>query len=280
MSPVRRGWWVFATALCAAILAGCAADVFRTPLERADALAADHGWNRSVISAGLYDLTIYEAARPVSSDTLTIYIEGDGNTFVNRYQPSADPTPRRPSVLALAVLHPDDAAAYVARPCQYTAASPGRNCRDARLWVLERYGEPVIASVSRAIDVLKGRAEAVRVVLVGQSGGGAVAVLVAARRDDVARIVTLGGNLDHATWTRLDGLTPLTGSLNPVDVARDVQHIPQVHYVGAEDDVVPPAVARAYAARMTDRSNTRIVVLDGVDHDCCYVDMWPALLVR
>jgi hypothetical protein len=44
-----------------------------------------------------------------------------------------------------------------------------------------------------------------------------VASLVAARRHDVVRLVTVAGNLDHLAWTTLHGVSPLTGSLNPAD---------------------------------------------------------------
>jgi pimeloyl-ACP methyl ester carboxylesterase len=118
------------------------------------------------------------------------------------------------------------------------------------------------------------------VVLVGYSGGGAVAALVAARRDDVARLITVAANLDHAAWTTHHRLAPLRGSLNPADLAQRLEVLPQVHLAGAKDRVVPPAIAESYLGRMDDRSRARLVVVEGADHDCCWVAAWPDLLRR
>jgi hypothetical protein len=44
-----------------------------------------------------------------------------------------------------------------------------------------------------------------------------VAALVAARRTDVDRLVTVAGNLDPTAWAVYQHIQPLTGSLNPAD---------------------------------------------------------------
>ena len=63
------------------------------------------------------------------------------------------------------------------------------------------------------VDALKRDAGAAKVILVGYSGGGAIAVLLAARRLDVAGVITVSADLDLAYWTQRDGLAPLSGSL-------------------------------------------------------------------
>jgi pimeloyl-ACP methyl ester carboxylesterase len=62
---------------------------------------------------------------------------------------------------------------------------------------------------------LKQRSGSTRLTLVGYSGGGTIAVLLAARRSDVAEVITVAANLDVGYWTQRDGLSPLTGSLDP-----------------------------------------------------------------
>ena len=54
-------------------------------------------------------------------------------------------------------------------------------------------------------------------------------MLLAARRSDVDKVVTVAANLDLAYWTRRDRLAPLVGSLDPAGVAGAMGTIPQVH---------------------------------------------------
>lgn len=251
-------------------LAGCAGSV---PPAR-DLLAAP-GFTRATVAVGEFDLLTLNRGTPEKDATLTIYIEGDGHAFRHRNRPAADPTPRHPVGLALASRDPGEHVLYVARPCQFQARPLPPACHPA-LWTTARYGEAAVTAINAAID--EAAAGYGRVALVGYSGGGTVAALVAARRTDVAWIITVAANLDHTRWTALHGVTALTGSLNAADVARSVQHIPQVHYVGGRDDIVPPATVTAYADRMTDTTHTAIRVMPDFDHACCWVEAWPRLL--
>ena len=96
-----------------------------------------------------------------------------------------DPTPVNPLALQLALRDPSGAAVYLARPCQFVAAPDKRECARA-YWTEQRFSPAVIAASLEAISQLKQRYGAQRLVLVGYSGGGAVASLVAAQRGDVA----------------------------------------------------------------------------------------------
>jgi hypothetical protein len=252
---------------------------FLSPLEMADRLAASQGWRKHVIRAGEFDLTGFSRLSGTRTDELVVYLEGDGQAWLSRSQQSLDPTPTDPDVLALAVRHPPGDVLYLARPCQYTGGRPARGCHP-RYWAGHRYAPEVVASIGTAIDQVKASTGARRLVLIGYSGGGVIAALLAARRNDVAELVTIAANLDHGYWTRLGRLTPLRGSLNPADDTARLQEIRQTHFVGSGDDVVSPRVVDAYVRRMTDRSRTRVVVLKGFDHDCCWVDNWPGLLSR
>jgi hypothetical protein len=81
-------------------------------------------------------------------------------------------------------------------------------------------------------------------------------------------------------WTTDDGVSPLSRSLNPADEARHLQSIPQVHFVGARDEAVPPTVAESYFARMTDGSRATLVRVPGYRHECCWAENWRDLLAR
>jgi len=264
-------------ALCvAALLSACS--VMPTPAERrslADTLANGKGWEASIVVAGDFHLLAYAPARVRPSDTLTVYIEGDGFAWASPLRPSDDPTPRNPVALRLALAHPETNAAYLARPCQYVGADQVACPR--RYWTDARFAPEVVDAASLALDVLKARSGAQQLVLVGYSGGGAIAALVAARRPDVERLITVAGNLDHLAWTRHHGLQPLAGSMNPADQADQLRNIPQWHLVGEKDKVIPPALAQGFAERFPSGHQPRVIVEANFDHQCCWAENWQRL---
>lgn len=209
--------------------------------------------------------------------TISVYVEGDGAAFLDLTTVSSDPTPTRPIGLSLAARDSSRDILYLARPCQYVAGPDRRNCHPV-YWTTHRYAPEIIAGMNAAIDQELAARPAKAVTLIGYSGGGPTAALIAARRSDVVRVVTLAGNLDHAYWTRRDGLTPLSGSLNPTDFVTQLAAIPQVHFAGADDDVVTPDVIKSYRSRFPPDAPIRVVVVPGFDHRCCWVEEWPRLM--
>jgi hypothetical protein len=258
-------------------LAACAHISPQDRRQNADTLAAARGWQQMPLPTKEFLLMAYVPPTKTATDTLAIYIEGDGFAWITASQPSEDPTPRDPIGLKLAMRHAAGTAVYLGRPCQYVQASDARGCEVA-YWTERRMAPKVIDATNQAIDALKLRFGAHQLILVGYSGGGGVAALVAARRHDVKQLVTVAGNLDHVAWTTLHHVRPLIGSLNPPDAWRELQHIPQIHFVGGKDDNVSVVIANAYAARFPAANRPRIQIVPEADHSCCWVDRWPALL--
>jgi pimeloyl-ACP methyl ester carboxylesterase len=240
-------------------------------------LAEGNGWEAGRIDAGLFQLTAFRRLEGDEDGLLVVYIEGDGYAWKSPTELSSDPTPRRPRVLELAVQDPEGNVAYLARPCQYLPDNEIGRCPPV-LWSVSRYAGEVIDALDIAIDSLKREAGAARVRLVGVSGGGTLAALVAARRDDVVGLVTVAANLDHGVWTDRHAITPLIDSRNAADVALMIQDIPQVHFIGAQDGNVTRAEVDAYVARMDDAAMTQVVVVPEYDHTCCWASEWPRLL--
>lgn len=242
--------------LAVLLLVGCSGRFSATEF------AVRHGFDNQLFHGETFDLRWHlRGAGP----TLRAYIEGDGMAWLNSRTPSSDPTPRNATAFKLAALDKSMAVAYLARPCQFTEGEERRNCR-VPFWTSARFSEPVVRDLSSVLDAAKARAGAERLELVGYSGGGAVALLMAARRDDVDLVVTVAGNLDHTFWTDYHRVSPLRDSLNPADVAVEVQTIRQTHIVSRDDDVIPPAVVQSYVSRMTDASNVRIVTVQDIEH--------------
>lgn len=260
--------------LLVVLLAGCTAAKVEQGQQQTRALPGQHGWRKLDLSADPFTLTAFvppASANP--ADRLVIYLEGDGLAWLTPDEASEDPTPLHPVALQLALADSSAAVAYLARPCQYRSLTGEPACVSA-YWTGKRYAPEVVASMNQAISQLKQRVHAREVVLVGFSGGGAVAALVAARRDDVALLIAVAANLDTAAWTRIERIQPLRGSLNPADDWLRLTGVPQVVLVGGRDDVVPLAVARAYVSRFPPGARPPVITVPDFDHACCWAQGW------
>ncbi|QBP73582.1 hypothetical protein E2K99_00450 [Herbaspirillum huttiense] len=244
-----------------------------------DALLSSVGWQSHTIATQQFDIV---TAAPTGrlGDTLTVYLEGDGRAYLNSSLPSADPTPADPVALKMAIVDPSSGPLlYIARPCQYVLPDYGRNC-GKQYWTDQRYSLPIVDSISEALDHEKERVAASRLILVGYSGGGALAALLAGHRQDVAAIVTVAANLDLGYWIKRDGLAPLDGSLDPADYAERIADIPQLHLAGARDTVVGPDVTRSFLGRMGTGQKARMSIISDFDHVCCWAIHWRSLIQR
>ncbi len=240
----------------------------------ADRVAAAAGFHKSYIKTGWFTLTAYERCK-IPGDPLHIYIEGDGTAWQTRTRLADDPTPKSPLVLELAALDPSPNVAYLARPGQYSADGlPG--C-DAIYWSGKRFSNEVVDAMNNAIDVLRDRSKVKEIHLIGYSGGAAIAVLSASRRSDVISLRTVVGNLDPEAVNRYHGVSPLMHSLNPIDVAEKLR-MPQRHFVGSADNVVPPAIAQSFLKRTDDQSCSAITVVEGATHTRGWREQWKVLL--
>lgn len=225
------------------------------------------GWKPLEIDAGDFKLFSLLPSIQPKSETLTVFIEGDGLAWLSRSKPSFDPTPMNPVSLKLALqLSTNSANAYLARPCQYLI-DKNVNCSQ-KYWTSHRFSAEIIQAQNLAVDKLKMLTGASQIRLFGYSGGGAVASLIAAQRNDVVELITVAGNLDHQAWTAHHGLTPLFGSLNPVDVKNQIAHIPQQHFIGEKDQVIPVVVLKRFIENAP--STTQVKIIQGADHHCCW----------
>lgn len=258
------------------VLAGCADISPQSRRDHANLLADTAHWRKLRIQTNTFVLSAYVPGNVTQADTLTVYIEGDGLAWLSRSQASPDPTPRDPVGFQLALRHPQGVAAYLARPCQYTEPGDGTNCRRT-FWTDGRFAPAVIEASNHAVSELMRRFGATRLVLVGYSGGGAVAALVAARRKDVVRLVSVAGNLDHRTWTEMHHVAALKGSMNAADAWQALVEVPQVHLIGGRDEVVSPAVIDSYVSRFPVDRRPAVVSRPDFDHVCCWVDQWPTI---
>lgn len=111
--------------------------------------------------------------------------------------------------------------------------------------------------------------------LIGHSGGGVLAMLLAERSLGVKAVVTIAANLDIAAWAELHGYSELSGSLNPAQRSPLPPTIKQLHLAGEHDSNVPPELIRQAL-----RGQPGVVprVIAGHAHRCCWAREWPTIL--
>ncbi|MDR1165417.1 MAG: alpha/beta hydrolase [Deltaproteobacteria bacterium] len=217
---------------------------------------------------------LLKSQRP--GEPLVVYLEGDGRAIVGG-RPSSDPTPRAPQSLDLALQDPAPNVLYLARVGQYSPAYATSQYR--AFWSDRRLAPEVVEAASHAIDKAKELVGTVGPIhLLGYSGGGGLAALLAEKRDDVRTLVTVAGLLDTDWWVSTRGYRPLAGSLNPAAESFKIKGLPQIHFYGAKDRIIPPEMSAVYAAKTAFASLTRVEV--DSDHYQAWTGRWKDLLRR
>ncbi|VAW76078.1 hypothetical protein MNBD_GAMMA13-1562 [hydrothermal vent metagenome] len=230
-----------------------------SPAARNDKFALSKGFERSEVSGAEFTHAVYQS-KGSATDIWHIYIEGDGTPWKRSHIISADPTPRNPLMLKLMAMDASPAI-YLGRPCYHGMVT--EPACDPWIWTHGRYSERAVASMSAALDRLISLNSIKQLVLIGHSGGGTLAILLAERTPQTQAVVTLAGNLDIERWAQYHNYSPLTGSLNPVDRPRLPASIVQHHYVGRYDKVITPDIIKN-----TPRNHTgvELIEVDRVGH--------------
>ena len=257
---------------CLALLLGVTLAACATPGERFDRRAAALGLQSTRLPGEAFEHRAWFADTPPGAATLHVYVEHDGTPWARIDRVSEDPTPRTPFALEL-MAKDSGPRLLLGRPCHFEPrADPA--C-DPLVWTQRRYSQDVVASMVAALRGFLSAHPHRDVVLIGYSGGGTLAWLMAARIPETTGVVTIAANLDVDAWTRLHDYSPLSGSLNPASAPPLAPAIDQRHYVGGRDDNVPPSVVKSFARR---HPGARVIEIAEFDHVCCWIERWPELL--
>lgn len=240
-------------------ISGCSSNSFKTITER------EIGVEYQMLQTTHFPLS--SAARLNREATVRVYLGGDGKPW-KKGQPSSNPSGTDRLALEL-FLKDSKATHYISRPCYDIEPMPAA-CQP-KLWTSDRYSKEVIRTMTEAIMHVADNSD---VELVGYSGGGTLAVLLAQQIPQVTRVLTLGANLDHTAWTNLHETPALIGSENPALNGRRFTG-QELHLYGQNDPEVPAAINQAY---FDNNPSANIGVIDNFDHRCCWLEQWPKIL--
>ncbi len=188
---------------------------------------------------------------------INIYIEGDGLAWITRTKISTNPTPLNPISLKL-MLMDDSCSIYLARPCQYVYSA---RC-DKKYWTSHRFNSIIIDEYVNVMTFIKKKYRNKSFSLIGFSGGAAIASLVANKRNDIKKLTTIAGNLDIDLWSKINNVSKLYGSLNPINYTDNLQEIEQFHLIGNQDKIIPKEILFSYLDKFENKNKIKYKIVD------------------
>jgi dienelactone hydrolase len=259
-----------ALAMISLQLTGCAARRAFDPYH-----GLDPGYRVTTVQGTQFAHAVVVPGAQTSAPTLWVFLEGDGEPWVDGGRRIArDPSPK--NALAFDLFKASSVPrAYLGRPCYFSHAHDV-GC-DPSMWTSARYGKAAVASTVAALETLIRENSTRRVILLGYSGGGTLAYLVAPHIPSVSAVITIAANLDIDAWTRAHGYLPLSDSDNPATVPALDRRITQIAIVGGRDVNVPQSSLRAFLDRQRPQE---VWIYDDHDHACCWRRDWPSILKR
>ena len=240
----------------------------------ADVVSHSARLEKATVTINDFILTTYSRIGD-PNQPINVYIEGDGLAWVSRHQLSSDPTPKQAIGLELAARDPSKNVAYLARPCQFNDFN--RTPCDSAYWSNLRFSERAIDAMNQSLDSIVKKTNNQKVNLIGYSGGAAVAVLISQRRHDILSLRTVAGNLDHAYVNQYHHVDSMPESLNAIDVAAHITDIPQLHFIGTHDKIIPKEVASRFTDKQSNSKCITVIQVDA-DHQNNWIEQWTSLL--
>ncbi|MEY4684279.1 MAG: hypothetical protein RLZ25_738 [Pseudomonadota bacterium] len=255
----------FIATLLTLVTIGCLSGCYSQPINIEEAAKANR-WDLSYQKGRHYPTVLVSSRVPGNHSNLHVYLEGDGLPWKTSKQISSNPTPRNPVALNL-MKYDDGHAIYLGRPCYFGLHEDSR-CNPS-LWTFARYSESVVQELNNAIDRYLDQTGLNHAILVGFSGGGTLALLLANRNPRIKGALMIAPNFDTSEWVRLHDYSTLNASLNP---AREPKAHPykEVFWFG-EEDVNVPAIPFAGIAKQ--RTDAQVRRFKHVDHACCWEDL-------
>jgi pimeloyl-ACP methyl ester carboxylesterase len=169
---------------------------------------------------------------------------------------------------------PSPDIAYLARPCQFIQT---KEC-SKHAWTFGRYDEKTVSSMNQALSHIKKDLRYTNLELVGYSGGATIALLLAGMRDDIHSVRTVAGNLDPSFTNLFHNVSPMPTALNPIDQQKTISRVPQIHFYGSRDPIIPQAISRHYEKKLIFKRCTTSSEVEQATHSQGWIQHWELLL--
>ena len=244
-----------------------------TPTRQNEKYAAAHGFKQLDVQGTDFSHTVF-LNRKTKGKIWHVYIEGDGKPWIDQRFVAQDPTTLKPLMLRL--MTQDQAPAiYLGRPC-YHGKNKSEYCNPLH-WTHERYSEQIVSSMAAALKKLIAIHHIQKLILIGHSGGGTLAMLLAEKIPETKILVTLAGNLDIVAWADQHGYSRLQGSLNPAFRESLPTNILQYHYLGRRDQNIKTSMITPVINK---QETAGLFLIDSYGHYCCWEEDWPDFLEK
>jgi pimeloyl-ACP methyl ester carboxylesterase len=247
-------------------LQGCA----NTPETYADRVAENASLRREDLPTKPFTITTYSRITSLN-EPINVYLDGDFLGWAPTTDPGAPAPPEQALGLRLAALDPSPNVLYIAHPCQLT--NNDEAC-DPAVLAQGRYASLVMVDINRAIDHFALPFLHPSLNLVGASGGASLAILLAARRHDVASLRTVAGNIDPLGAARAHAADSNDDLIDPLPIAPRIALLPQQHLVGTQDTATPPFLTNNFIKALGPTSCASIVEFTEATHTTGWEEIW------
>lgn len=210
------------------------------------------GFKKNLVETKYLTFSVWEKEGIQNKKPLRIYLEGDG-----------DPNPSDKIALYYAQQDPSTNVIYMARPCQW---ADDKVCREKpEIYKEQRFHPEILRETQEILLLLINKYQAPSVELVGYDGGATVALSLAPKIP-VKRVITIAGILDVNSYTYANNLPEMKDAENPADNLAALSQIPQIHYVGSEDQVTPIKVAERFVRKMDNPKSAVVKKVPDIGH--------------
>jgi hypothetical protein len=212
-------------------------------------------------------IEIYD--KPNNCKNINIYIEGDGLSYIYG-SVSDNPTPINPVGLKLFLKDTNRCKIYLSRPYQFI----NNKKANKRLWSELRYSNLTVNFYINVLNEIKRKYNDKSFTLIGYSGGGTIAALIASKRNDIKKLILIASNLDLKKWYEIHYLKPSKYDLNPADFSKRLEKIKQIIIIGQNDKNVNYKVIKSYLSHFKNKKNIKVLIIQNMKHNDKWDEFW------
>ncbi len=258
-------------------LANCCAATYTKIADKTSKIASEAGLSTQIYQTKNFKIfTLQKITDPKKN--LRIYFEGDGKAFIKRNIVSPNPTPTSYFMVNLITQDPFPNIIYIARPCQFVEDKKCYQDQPEKYWTDDRFSKEILDAVNEVVE----KFSKFNLELIGYSGGATIAKYVAAKNhanhQNVVSLRTLAGNIDNQEFAKIHQTKKLESLADTKKILLQLENIPQIHFVGDEDETIPQDIARSYLKKLPKKFCTRIFQVSDADHSNGWQEKWPDLL--